>query len=454
MRFSDRLKMSVTSLLRRKLRTVLTVLGVVIGIAAIVTMLALGEGQTKKAMQQIEEFGSIKEITVYENYNSSGGNNGNKLTGKLTEETIKEIMQLEHVVNVKKVLTTSVTIKDGPYETFASCIAMPLQDIKDKNWEFGQGGLPEEGARLSFMYGNGLVTDFSKPGQMSSYYSTGELPNVDLMKDVLFITFDSGSSAVSLPVNTSSEEDGTASDAGSLQTRQAKKYIIPTSGVFAGTPDEYHEYFFGVYCDMDALLNFYKKNFRNKPYPGQPVRTDGKPFKQLVYSRLAVEVDELDHVQEVQKQITDMGYQANSESEWIAQEQASLRSQQAMLGGVGAIALLVAAIGIANTMMMSIYERTKEIGIMKVLGCHLKVIRSLFMIEAALIGFTGGVVGIIVSYIASFIINKLTEPQTAVIEPYLVPAAMAFAVLISMLAGFMPSKRAMQLSPLAAIRNE
>ena len=283
---------------------------------------------------------------------------------------------------------------------------------------------------------------------------TGEVPDIDMMNDIIFTIFDtdSYSSQSSAPVIEEGAEGG--EEGGSSGSKSAKKYIIPASGLLAGSYDEYREYYFNIYCDLDALLAFFKKNYGNKPYPGQPVKADGKAYRQLVYSRLYVEVDKLENVEAVQKEISDMGFQAQSESEWIAQEQASLRSQQAMLGGVGAIALLVAAIGIANTMMMSIYERTKEIGIMKVLGCHLRVIRSLFMIEAAIIGFVGGVVGIAVSYIAGFIINKVSEPDTAVIDPLLVPAALVFAVVISMAAGFVPSKRAMQLSPLAAIRNE
>ena len=75
------------------------------------------------------------------------------------------------------------------------------------------------------------------------------------------------------------------------------------------------------------------------------------------------------------------------------------RNIQLVLGGIGAVSLFVAAIGIANTMMMSIYERTKEIGIIKVLGCALQNIREMFLMEAGFIGFLGGVIGVVLSYI-------------------------------------------------------
>ena len=84
---------------------------------------------------------------------------------------------------------------------------------------------------------------------------------------------------------------------------------------------------------------------------------------------------------------------------------------QAVLGGIGAVSLLVAAIGIANTMMMAIYERTKEIGVMKVIGCSLKNIRQLFLLEAAFIGFIGGIAGNVLSLIISTVINVLVPEK-------------------------------------------
>ena len=118
-------------------------------------------------------------------------------------------------------------------------------------------------------------------------------------------------------------------------------------------------------------------------------------------------------------------------------------------------------------MMMSIYERTKEIGIMKVIGCRIRDIQALFLIEAGYIGFIGGTVGIIFSYMLSGALNYLVSSSSvgqemgfeagmklSVVPPWLALAAVVFAVFIAMAAGFLPSLRAMKLSPLAAIRAE
>ncbi len=171
----------------------------------------------------------------------------------------------------------------------------------------------------------------------------------------------------------------------------------------------------------------------------------------------------MDNVTAVQAIINDMGYQTNASAEWIESEQKTMGYVQAVLGGIGAVSLFVAAIGITNTMMMSIYERTKEIGVMKVLGCDLRNIRTLFLMEAGFIGFIGGIIGLILSFTISMVINKVAagagdmmglSSSISYIPFWLVLISLIFAVLVGMAAGFFPALRAMKLSPLAAIHNE
>ena len=134
--------------------------------------------------------------------------------------------------------------------------------------------------------------------------------------------------------------------------------------------------------------------------------------------------------------------------------------------------MLVAALSIANTMMMSIYERTREIGVMKVLGCSLRNIRMLFLSEAAYIGVFGGGAGLLASLALSYALNhvqwmralvasimsssamfSVEGAATSVISPALGWGAWAFVIGVSVLSGLYPAYRAMRLSSLAAIRN-
>ena len=149
-------------------------------------------------------------------------------------------------------------------------------------------------------------------------------------------------------------------------------------------------------------------------------------------------------------------------AEYMEAMQKELLTVEAVLGGIGAVSLLVAAIGIANTMMMSIYERTKEIGVIKVLGCSLRNIKEMFLMEAAFIGFAGGLIGNMISFVISWLINFMSgdgglmgvEGNISYIPVWLVLVSLVFAVLVGMAAGYFPARRAMKLSPLAAIRNE
>jgi len=163
-----------------------------------------------------------------------------------------------------------------------------------------------------------------------------------------------------------------------------------------------------------------------------------------------------------------------SPMEFINQIKQSTATMQAFFGFIGAISMMVAALSIANTMMMSINERTREIGVMKVLGCKLGNIRLLFLMEAAYIGLFGGAMGLTVSYSLSYALNNVAWLQTlvssvvgsgdnmfgngdtstvSIIPTSLAAGTWAAVILISVLSGFYPAQRAMRLSSLAAIRN-
>lgn len=171
-----------------------------------------------------------------------------------------------------------------------------------------------------------------------------------------------------------------------------------------------------------------------------------------------MKVSDLNKVQEVQQQIKDMGYQASSLTDQLNTMKETTKMLRMVLGAIGAVSLIVAAIGITNTMVMAIYERTREIGIMKVIGASLRDIKLLFLTEAAFIGFAGGVLGIITSFLMSLIVNLVATKQasemTSSIPVWLYLSAVAFATVIGVLSGYLPAKRAMKLSALTAIKTE
>ena len=164
-------------------------------------------------------------------------------------------------------------------------------------------------------------------------------------------------------------------------------------------------------------------------------------------------------------EIKDMGFEAYSLADFLDSMQKTMTTIQAVLGGIGAVSLLVAALGITNTMIMSIYERTKEIGIIKVIGAALSDIGKIFLFEAGVIGTIGGLLGITISYLASFVLNKLAvqfgaigpdafSSKISVIPPWLSISSIIFTTIVGLISGFYPARRAMKLSALEAIRTE
>jgi len=429
-------------------------MGVVIGTTSIVVMLSLGIGMKSALMSELESYGGLKSVEV-----SSPGRYDDSAKDKDPEETlltdarVEEFGAMEHVTSVDPCLQAQVVIKCGIYEGSFTIQGVSRSVLEEKAESLGQGSIPTEGGELQLLYGNMIPADFMNTRTNSyEYWDTGELPDMDLMNDQVFVIFD-----------TEKYYSAKYPSGDSAPVAAPKKYIVETAGIFAGEPGEWTADSYSIYCDIDVLKAVLQREFKGRVIPGQPTRKNGKPYKQLFYSTVTVNVDEMDNVTQIQQIISDMGYSAYSNAEWIESDMQIMNIIQAVLGGIGGISLFVAAIGITNTMMMSIYERTKEIGIMKVIGCRIRDIQFLFLVEAGYIGFIGGGIGIALSYGISYVMNNVLGlgsmmyedgVNLSVIPPWLALVAIVFAALIAMLAGFLPSLRAMKLSPLAAIRAE
>ena len=161
--------------------------------------------------------------------------------------------------------------------------------------------------------------------------------------------------------------------------------------------------------------------------------------------------------------INERGFQAYSEKEYADSMERMLKIAQVVLAGIGMIALLVAVIGISNTMMTAVYDRIKEIGILKVLGCDPDELLYLFLLESGILGAIGGALGVAVSYLITHlgvnrIATKLMEldpgEQLAVIPWWLAVAAILFAICLGVIAGYFPARWAAKLRPIDAVNKQ
>lgn len=473
MRWSDLLRMSISSLRRRKLRTFLTILGVVIGTASIVVMISLGLGLQQSMYEEVEQSGGTTSITVTGKdsggmmYGYSGMSSDEESQKYITDDVIKELKNIDHVKSAEPVLSVSAIALKGKYEGYLELTGMTPEGLKALNLELEEGGkLPDpNSAQLELVYGNTVITNFYDKASGSGYWDSGELPDIDLNKDSVFLILDQDgyyqSQGAAADFGGGDVQSGGEGGTASAKT-PPKKHVVSASGVLKGGPDIYTVNSYMTFCDIDKLRTYLEKEFRGRAIPGQPTTKSGKPYSKFVYSSARVQADDMENVELVSDMIRAMGYNVSSNIEYIDSMKKQFAMVQAVLGGIGAVSLFVAAIGIANTMMMSIYERTKEIGVMKVIGCSLGNIRQMFLLEAAFIGLAGGVIGNLLSFLMSAAINVLVQGsemgmlagRISYIPPWLVLISLGFAMLVGTAAGYFPARRAMKLSPLAAIRNE
>ncbi len=475
MSFYDLMTMSLGNLWRRKLRTVLTVLGVLIGTTSIVAMLSLAFGMKQMIMDEYASMGSVTQIMI------SGGGGGDMDSSSsqtdtstmLTETNMQMFQDMEHVKNVLPQLSFDGNMQSGRYSGYGNLIGVD-QSILDSQ-ELEKGDIPQKGSAgtLQVIAGNQILTGFGyvQGDEYVDYYSTGELPNIDLMTQIRQLqvynemadtSSDAGSTDDSADASSDSTGTDSSADDAAVQPEEDNSTLnfrIKVAGIMAGGVDEYNTYSNSLLVNIDDLKSYLTKNFGKGNIPGQP-KPNGKPMNEWVYSTLVVDVDDASNVDSVMKDIQDMGFSASSNKDLLDSAQKNLQIVELVLGGIGMVAFLVAAIGIANTMMMSTYERTKEIGVMKVLGCDMRDIQKLFLAEAGFIGLIGGIVGLGLTCGVSALINHFAvsmggmKGNISVIPWWLALAAVAFSTLMGMVAGYFPARRAMKLSPLAAIHTE
>ncbi|MEG0691481.1 MAG: FtsX-like permease family protein [Oscillospiraceae bacterium] len=444
---------------RRKLRSVLTVLGVVIGTASIVTMMSLGIAIDASFSKSMEDMGDLTTINVSPGWDETTG----KQKGDMNDELINELKSIENVSGVSPEIRLSGKLISGKYQSYASILGVDMQYSKQLGLDkLASGSLPDEntvssGKNIYAVFGSEAAYQFSIPrkGNGGGSISWGgsmiggnseerEPPPIDVMADDARIryTYD-WSYGENNPSDTS------------IKKKPVLYNIKPTGVTKEGNWDS------NVYIDIETAKRLKKEADKfNNSQNGGGIK---KQTKQ-VYDGIKVFADNMQNTVAITKTINEMGYQAWSSAEWISTMKEQTQMIQMLLGGIGSVSLLVAAIGITNTMIMSIYERTREIGIMKVIGCYLKDIRTMFLVEAGFIGLFGGAVGVALSYGLSFLMNTLVkggnmmgmgggpDSKLSVIPPWLALLAIAFAILVALISGFLPARRAMKLSALEAMR--
>lgn len=441
----DILGLAVKNLLRRRTRTLLAVVGVVVGTCAIVVMLSIGFGLSVGYQEQIESYGNLHLVQV-NNYgvNGSLGPDGKPLV--LDDRAIKSISELPGVGGATPIVTDYLTMGIGKYVASCDVVGVNPDVMELFGYEVEEGRMFSEADRYGVVLGNNVQYQFYDPRreQYASWNNTEA--KVDVFSDKLTITADweYGKKESMLPSEDAQEK---------VHYEEYKGKVV---GVLANPNDDTSYRTFMNITDLKKIIQD-----KNKAEKNAQQSNSG-------YSEAWVYVDSIDDVENVNESIRAMGFSTYSLNDWLESMKQTAAMIQGVLGGIGAISLLVAALGITNTMIMSIYERTREIGVMKVIGANLGDISRMFLVEAGLIGFIGGCAGLLFSYLVSLAMNTVLQPFLAgimnnmggaggtisIIPIWVAGGALVFATLIGVAAGYYPARRAMRLSALESLRNE
>ena len=433
MKLPDLLRTAFLNLWRRKLRAFLTVLGMVIGTSSIVVMVSLGVGMRQSMIDSYASMGSLTNITVnnYRYVESSDGQSSTYKEVKLDKKAVDEIRKIPGVEGAMPQITAWGMAMSGKYATDVSIMGIDMEQAELFGIKLEEGEYPGNklaGGKVQMVVPSSFYNNFYDPNanRWSPAIDKDGNPKIT-SRSRLKLTFDYSNVYTNQPGDPGQQK-------GKIYT------LVPTGRLAQGGND------FSWYCIMD--IKVLEKLAKENP---NYISLNKKNYNQVI-----VKCKDIDDVLTVKAKIEEMGFGASCIQEWLQQSEEQLKQTQYLLGAIGGVSLLVAAIGIMNTMMMSIYERTKEIGIIKVLGCRMSNIAGLFLTEAAYIGFFGGALGLGLSYGLSLVLNNFLESSgfKSVIPLYLAVGALAFSVVVALISGLYPAMRAMKLSPLAAIRNE
>jgi len=450
----DLIHLALINFLRSKVRSFLTILGVVIGTAAIVVMLSLGIGMNESFKQQVSQMGSLTIINVWLDGGGRGAglsSGGTGTAAKLDDRAMQTISGFEGVDVATPMIQTSAKLEAGKYLTYMNLVGIRPDALEKLDYIPASGRLLTSLDDDELLFGSQLPLSFYNPKSSMGY---GQTAPVDVMTEKMQMTFDMsyGDKQPQTAESTAQEEN----------KKPAKLYKVKAAGLLAEARNEKD---WSVYMNIDHLQKLLRENAKTQKDQGMGSLT------QQGYQQAIVRVKDMKNVEPVREKIKALGFGTSALTDVLKGMQETSRTLQLILGGIGAISLLVAALGITNTMVMSIYERTREIGIMKVLGCELGDIRKLFLMEAGFIGFLGGLSGVLFSLAASYLLNRFgsgllgslgggmvdpngVQSNISVVPVWLMLSSIAFATLVGLISGFYPARRAMRLSALEAIKTE
>ncbi len=498
----DLIAMSFKNLAKRKIRTCLTILSVIIGATSIIVMVSLGVALDEKFNEEIASLGNITTIRLngYDDKIEKADiekiqkiSNISAVSPTISMYDLKLVFDDKYVGSFEVVGLDAASMKEFGYEVeegrlldesdknkyhivFGSntiykyvgsfeVVGLDAASMKEFGYEVEEGRLLDESDKNKYhiVFGSNTIYNFLKKGKAFPWYQYVDSPEdiekaykADVLNGRLKIYTD--------------QNFGLKKEYQSENGNNANHKTFSANAVGILKQSDSWELKHQIFMSFEAVEKIQKEIAKAIGNTQKPQANQKKGYKNVL-----VKVDSFENVESAISEIKKVFEQNKkqigvySEAEYIQSSKRLTSMVQAFLGAIGSISLFIAAIGITNTMIMSIYERTKEIGIMKVIGARVSDVKRIFLLEATLIGFIGGFVGVLFSYFISYILNKFgvllvgnilgggignTVPKISSIPLWLASLSLLFTSLIGLIAGYLPARKVVKIEALKAIKSE
>lgn len=490
MNFRDILRLSLRNLREAKLRAALTTMGVIVGVAVIVTMVSFGLGLQRNTIARFKELDLFNEITVFgrslnslieagfnEQSGAAGGNRDEQRRGLAQpDKAPQRILDDAALAEISKIPGVSYVEPRISFTTYMRSNGRVQSQV------VGGATVPNESSRFQKLVAGTMITSPDADEAVVNEQWVRDF-GYEKPSDAVGQTIEFLAIPKSDPKNKDDEEGESSpnffgipldddSDAALDSTLVAKSFRI--AGVLSketkgrGGGGGLRLFDANVYVPLSAARTL-AMEYRNpmNEVALRLARASGMLANDETegYDSATVRVKDVVAMTDVRKRLNELGFGSFSIVDQLDQLRTVFLIINSALGLLGGISLLVASFGIANTMIMSILERTREIGIMKAIGAEDREIKFIFFVEAGVIGLTGGIVGAFLAWGIDAVANRLAyrfilQPQGAsyvdffALPPYLWLGAIVFAVLVSIIAALYPAARAARIDPVKALRHD
>jgi putative ABC transport system permease protein len=450
MKTRDLTDLALRNLSEALFRNALTTLGVAVGVASLVAMLSLGVGLQQLASKRLSQSGLFDTIFVTPKNSFRGVGRpprevpSDKAPRALDEDARKEIEKLPNAIEVYPQVRffTEVRFRNKPYATVVA--GMPDSSRNSGSFDGMQGHF------FSSLSANEAILQVEFAKDLSDKPES-------LIGQELILRYAERQALVPSAANT----PGNAEEAPGGFSVVPKELRLQIIGVVETEPAAGY----GGYGNARLLMPL-KTAATLRAAQVNDLRdiVRGSNAKETTYASLSVRAKSPSHVEALEASIKGLGFNAFS----LLDASKSLRTFfsvfDLLLGIFGSLALAVATLGIVNTLVMAILERRREIGVLKALGAADTDVRQLFFFEAGVMGFLGGILGVLFGWLLGRALTfgtnvylhrqNLNPIELSSVPWWLVLSALAFAVLVSLAAGLYPASRAAKLNPVDALRYE